>query len=137
MEISTTTIQGKTGLEIEALIREAYESGERNFTTDLPTDIFDPSSIGSTQWDADGTPCTDWGFNVGGWDLVAARVTEAGPKVDDFFAVFKDKYFIRLYGVTEIFVVDGLLHTTSNFALPPSLHVRIAEHIRGFGIPCE
>ena len=69
MEISTTTIQGKTGLQIEALIIEAVKSGVTNFTSDLPLDIFDPSLIGSTQIDADGSPYTDLsGFNVGEWD---------------------------------------------------------------------
>ena len=76
MEISTTTMAGKTGLQIEALIKEAYEQGERVFTSDLPLDIFDPALIGSTQWSGEGDPCTFWGFNVGEWDLVAASFSE-------------------------------------------------------------
>jgi hypothetical protein len=76
MEISTKTIANKTGLEIEALIIAAVKSGVTNFTSDLPLDIFDPSLIGTIQIDADGTWYEDnSGFNVGEWDLVAARVT--------------------------------------------------------------
>lgn len=96
MEISTKTMAGKTGLQIEALIKEAYESGERNFTSDLPKDLFDPSSIGSTQWGGEGTPCIDWGFNVGEWDLVAARVSPQIKGTRDH-----DDLVTRLYGAPE------------------------------------
>lgn len=63
--------------------------------------------------------------------------TEEAPEIQDFFAVFKDESFVRLYGVTEIFVHEGLLHITSNFALHSSYYTSIAEHIRGFGIECQ
>ncbi len=55
----------------------------------------------------------------------------------NFIENFKNEFFVKEYGVTEIFVFDGYLHVTSKWEMDESFYKSIEAKINELGTPCQ